>query len=264
MGTLYLVGMGLCDENDMTRRAISLAASCGEVFMEEYTSRLVCIDPMAISKALGRPITVLDHEKVKDGSVILDAASDDEVALLCGGDPGFATTYAELIISAKEKGIEVRWIHAPSILPATAAITGLSPYKFGCIVTLEKPHADSIPMEPFEHMDKNNKLGLHTLILLEPYLECGEPQHLLIPQALDLLIKAQEQAGLSLINENTLMCGVARAGSIDPIAACGTMAELKEVDWGPPMHTLILPGALSKIETRGLVVLAGAQESSFE
>ena len=52
MGVLYLIGLGLWDENDMTRRAVSLAASCGNVFMEEYTSRLVGADPEAISKAI--------------------------------------------------------------------------------------------------------------------------------------------------------------------------------------------------------------------
>ena len=255
-----MVGMGLCDENDLTRRAISLAATCGDVFVEEHSIRLVDVNPKAISKALGRRVTVLDRKKIKNGTQILQAAQKGEAALLCGGDPGFAITHFELVIRAKKMGLDVRWIHAPTIFPATTALIGLSPYKFGRITVLTPHKGDMVSTTPLEQMAMNRRTGLHTLILLEPEISDGPPKHLLIPEALDMLERMEGKTGLSTLKEDTLMCGIARAGSIDPLVACGTMAQLRKVEWGGPLHTMVLPGKLDPIEVKGLVVLAGADE----
>ena len=260
MGTLYLVGMGLMDENDMTRRAISLAASCGEIFMEAYSARHVDADPKAISKALGRPVKALSRKEMKDGKVILVAAEAGEAALLCGGDPGFSTNHAELVIRAKRQGIEVRWIHAPSLFPAAAALTGLSPYRFGRTVGIVPRSGEPLSTKPLERMGKNLMNGYHTLILLEPDMEREPPEHLLIPRALKIIGEMEEKEGLEMIGEDTLLCGIARPGSIEPVAVTGTMSKLEAVNWGEPLHTLVLPGKLGPLEAEGLVVLTGAPE----
>ncbi len=260
MGVLYLIGLGLWDENDMTRRAVSLAASCGNVFMEEYTSRLVGADPEAISKAIGHPVTVIGRSAVEDGGIILEAARDGEAALLCGGDPAFATTHSELAIRAREVGTEVRWIHAPSIFSAASALSGLSPYKFGRTTTLIMPRGDYLPTSPLEVMARNREMGLHTLILLDLDREQEPPRYMLIPDALDVIEKLEEKTGLGVIKDDVCLTGIARAGSIDPVVRCGPMATLREVEWGGPLHTLLLPGELHFMEARGLVVLARADE----
>jgi len=51
--------------------------------------------------------------------------------------------------------------------------------------------------------------------------------------------------------------GIARAGSACPVVAAGTGADLKETDFGPPLHILVVPGDLHPVEREYLEIFAG-------
>jgi diphthine synthase len=54
-----------------------------------------------------------------------------------------------------------------------------------------------------------------------------------------------------------LYVGIARAGSVDPLVKAGTADTLKSVDFGPPLHILIVPAELHDIERSYLELFAG-------
>jgi diphthine synthase len=54
-----------------------------------------------------------------------------------------------------------------------------------------------------------------------------------------------------------LYVGIARAGSDDSVVRAGTAATLKPVDFGPPLHILIVPAELHDMERSYLEMFAG-------
>ena len=57
--------------------------------------------------------------------------------------------------------------------------------------------------------------------------------------------------------EDSIACVVARAGSYDPIVMSNTVDYLRNRDFGPPLHTLVIPGNLHFMEIESLVKIAG-------
>ena len=54
-----------------------------------------------------------------------------------------------------------------------------------------------------------------------------------------------------------LYVGIARAGSDNPLVRAGTADTLKSVDFGPPLHILIVPAELHEMERSYLEMFAG-------
>ena len=50
------------------------------------------------------------------------------------------------------------------------------------------------------------------------------------------------------LDENTTCIAVARIGSEDQKLIATSLLKLKDVDMGPPLHSLIIPSALHHIE----------------
>jgi diphthine synthase len=102
---------------------------------------------------------------------------------------------------------------------------------------------------------ENKERGLHTLVLLDIDREKG--RYMTIGEGIDILLKMEEKTKYNLINEDTLICGVARAGSNNPVVRAGTLRIIKNIDFGPPLHTIVIPGNLHFVEERALEVFAG-------
>jgi diphthine synthase len=54
-----------------------------------------------------------------------------------------------------------------------------------------------------------------------------------------------------------LYVGIARAGSDDSVVRAGTAEALKLIDFGPPLHILIVPAELHDMERLYLEMFAG-------
>jgi diphthine synthase len=61
-----------------------------------------------------------------------------------------------------------------------------------------------------------------------------------------------------LITKKTLACVIARAGSPEPYLRADHVENLLNLDFGDPLHTLVIPGELHFKEAEALVKLAGA------
>jgi hypothetical protein len=132
---LYLIGLGLYDERDITLRGLDAVRGCARVYLEAYTSILLC-DKAKLEALYGKDVVVADREMVEnEADVILEGAESADVAFLVVGDPFGATTHTDLQLRARERGIEVRVIHNASVMNAVGAC-GLQLYRFGEAVSI--------------------------------------------------------------------------------------------------------------------------------
>ena len=127
---LYLIGLGLGDETDITVRGLNAVKRCKRVFLEMYTS-ILGVDTAKLESFYGKKIEVADRDCVESRSdMMMEDALDDDVAVLVVGDPFGATTHTDFYLRAVAKGIKVRVIHNASIMNAVGCC-GLHLYHFG-------------------------------------------------------------------------------------------------------------------------------------
>ncbi|MFP4118707.1 MAG: diphthine synthase [Candidatus Woesearchaeota archaeon] len=262
---LYLIGIGLYDHKDVSVRGLEIIKSCDTVYLEHYTSILACsLEEM--EDFYGRKVHLATRDLVEKEAEekLIQPAKDKDVALLVVGDPFGATTHTDILLRATEAGVEVGTVFNASVLNAVG-VTGLELYKFGKTTSIVYPDSDWLPHTPYDVIKMNCEHGLHTLCLLdikvaEPSMEdlrkgSGSPQpsrFMTVAEGLEVLRRIEKERGENIISQDTLVVGVARLGHPDMKIAAGTLQELKEVDFGGPLHSLIVPGKLHHIEEDAL------------
>lgn len=256
MGELIFIGLGLHDGEDISVKGLKAVRAVDEVFAEFYTARLTGTDLKTLEKTFGRKFKVLTRQEVEDGSVILEAAKKRTVALLCVGDPMSATTHVDLRLRAHRSGIKTTIIHGASILTGAASLLGLQHYKFGRTVTIVFPKKNFSPDSHYDQILLNQKAGLHTLVLLD--IDAEKDRLMSANEAMEILEDIEKRKKLGVIKEDTIICVVGRAGSEGPMVKCGLFKDMKKEDFGPPHHSIVIPGNLHFMEAEALVCLAGA------
>lgn len=247
------MGLGLYDEKDVTLKGIEAIKNADVVYGEFYTSRLTGTHPEKLAQILDREITILPREEVEDGRKILADAEKRNVVLLVGGDPMVATTHVSLAIEARKRGIDVKIIHGQSIMSAVCGLTGLHSYKFGRSATIPFPYGDSVSLTPYEVIKMNKKVNAHTML----YLDIKE-EPMRISAAVRILEKMEEKVEEGLLDD-MVGVGIARAGSMNPSVKCDYVRNLKDYDFGPPMHVMVvLADKLHFMEAEALRILAEA------
>ncbi|TFY78475.1 hypothetical protein EWM64_g5535 [Hericium alpestre] len=232
----YIIGLGLCDEKDITVRGLE----------EEF---------------YGKELILADRDMVEtESDDILRNADKEDVSLLVVGDPFGATTHTDIILRARALKIPTRVIHNASIMNAVGAC-GLQLYNFGQTVSLVFFTDTWKPDSFYDRIKENADLGMHTLVLLdikvkeqsEENLARGRkiyepPRYMSIPQAVSQLIEIEEQRQTGILSpETTLAIAVSRVGGGEgnERIVCGTLAELSTQPnqvFGQPLHSLVIVG----------------------
>lgn len=254
-GTLTFIGLGLYDDEGLSIKGMKEIRASDEVFAEAYTSMLVAGALDRLESRAGRKIQLLDRERIEEGSAVLEACKDKRVALLVVGDPMGATTHIDLRLRAAKLGIETSIVHGASVLTAVPGILGLQHYKFGRTTTLPFPQEGYSPTSPYEVVAENLLRGLHTLVLLD--IDADGSRYMTANEGLHSLLDMERRVAKRAINQQTLVCVVARAGSPDCLARAGSISDMISSDFGPPLHTIVIPGKLHFMEEEALEVLAG-------
>ncbi|XP_023547198.1 probable diphthine methyl ester synthase [Cucurbita pepo subsp. pepo] len=262
---LFIIGLGLGDEKDITLRGLECVRKCEKVYMEAYTSLLsfgLASDGISsLEKLYGKTITVADREMVEEkADQILSEARTSDVAFLVVGDAFGATTHSDLVVRAKSLGIEVRVVYNASVMNAIG-ICGLQLYRYGETVSIPFFTETWKPSSFYEKIQKNRGLGLHTLCLLdirvkEPSLESlcrgrkeyEPPRFMSINTAIEQLLEVEQMEGQSVYNDDTLCVGFARLGSESQMIVAGTMKQLRSIDFGSPLHCLVIVGKTHPVE----------------
>ncbi len=243
---LFLIGIGLGDADDITLKGLELLKQADKVYLESYTSVLNC--PVAeLEKVIGKTIEPANREVVekKAEATILQAAKDGDAALLVIGDPLVATTHIDLIERAKKANIPVKVVHNASIISAIGA-TGLQVYKFGKTTSIPFAQKDYAPETPYLAIEENQKIGAHTLLLLD--LKPEENKFMTINDAIDYLLKIELKLNKKVFTRDTLCVGCARIGAKDQLIKAGAAKDLQNIDFGKPVHCLVIPGNLHFME----------------
>ena len=264
---LYLIGLGLCNEKDITIRGLECIKQSDFIYMEYYTS-ILGIDSSKLEEYYGKKIILADREMIEIGfdKEILEKAKTNKVALLVVGDPFSATTHIDLYLRCINEGVKVEVINNASILNSIG-ITGLSLYRFGETVSIPFFTEKWRPYSFYDKICNNYKNDLHTLVLLdikvkeisEENLAKGKkiyekPRFMTVNQALEQLLEASEKSEVimenkGLINENNLCYGVARIGSDSQIIYAGKIKDVIKKDFGKPLHSIVICAkTLSSIE----------------
>lgn len=243
--TLYLIGIGLATEKDITVRGLEIVKKCDVVYIENYTSLLQC-SLQDLKKFYGKEIIQAPRELAEQGADhIIEEAKDKNIAFLVIGDPFSATTHVEFLKQARYLGVQVEVVHNASILTAVG-ITGLQLYKFGKTTSIpfleDNPNLET----PYNVIAENRKNDLHTLCLLD--IKADQNKFMTVSQALEILKYIENRKGERLINDNLLVVGCARLGSKDFVVKAGKISEIKNIDFGKQPHCLIIPGKMHFIE----------------
>jgi diphthine synthase len=247
---LTFIGLGLFDKTDVSDKGLRLIRSADRVFLECYTSRLGGTTLEELETFYKKPVTPLFRDDVEQHpDELLAEAGQKDVVFLCAGDPMVSTTHADLRMRAAARGIKTAIVHAASISSAVCGLSGLQNYRFGKSCSLPFPQKNWFPTTPLDVILQNLSLRLHTLV----FLDIQEERYMTVPEAVGLL----EQMAGQRKAEIPLYVGIARAGSGEPVVRAGTADAIRAVDFGPPLHILIIPAELHDMEREYLEVFAG-------
>ncbi|KAE8610868.1 hypothetical protein XENTR_v10012266 [Xenopus tropicalis] len=276
---LYLIGLGLGDEKDVTVKGLEVIRSCARVYLEAYTS-ILTVRKETLEEFYGRELILADRETVEqEADEILRDAAVSDVALLVVGDPFGATTHSDLILRAAKAGIQHHVIHNASILTAVGCC-GLQLYNFGETVSIVFWTDTWKPESFYDKIRRNRLSGMHTLCLLDIKVKeqsienlmkgnkaFEPPRYMTVNQAVDQLLEIvqnRRELGEELaLTENTICAGLARVGASDQKISAGTLQQLSSVDFGGPLHSLVISGCMHPLELDMLKLFA-VEQSTFE
>ncbi|KAK5692198.1 diphthine synthase [Elasticomyces elasticus] len=253
---LYIIGLGLADERDVSVKGLEIIRKAERVYLEAYTAVLL-VDQKQLESYYGRSVIIADREMVESHSDdILADAHEKDVAFLVVGDPFSATTHTDLALRCRqhEPSITTRTLPNASILTAVGA-TGLSLYNFGQTVSMVFFTESWKPSSFYDRVAENAGLGLHTLVLLdikvkEPDLKAmargkiiyEPPRFMTVAQCASQMLEVEEERQQGVCGKERLAVGVARLGSEGEKIVAGTLEDLASADLGPPLHSLVLCG----------------------
>ncbi|KAF7721174.1 diphthine synthase [Apophysomyces ossiformis] len=252
---LYVIGLGLSDETDITVKGLEAVKKSERVYLEAYTS-ILTVGKEKLEEYYGKPVIVADREMVEsDSDSILANADTIDVSFLVVGDPYGATTHTDLVIRAREMGIPVQVVHNASIMNAVGAC-GLQLYNFGQTISIVFFTDTWRPDSFYDRIKENMDLGLHTLCLLDikvkeqsiENLARGRkiyepPRYMTVNQAVEQLLEIEENREQGICTPESLAIGCARIGTATQKIVAGSLSQLLDVDFGGPLHSLVLVGS---------------------
>jgi len=233
---LYLIGLGLWDERDITVKGLEIAKKCDKVYLEEYTSVLKGSSKEKIGELVGKDVVGLSREDVEQNLDWLKDAKKKDVALLVGGDPMVATTHTDLLMRAWDEKIETEVIHNASIFSAVAEC-GLQIYKFGKTATVTYWEKNFKPTSFYGVVKDNTKKGLHTLLLLD----IKKNRHMTPAEAISILTEIDP----GFAKREIIV--MSRVGG-DMGLSFGKAKVLADSGHGTGLHVIIVPGEMHVME----------------
>ncbi|HLY76582.1 MAG TPA: diphthine synthase [Thermoplasmata archaeon] len=240
MGRIAFIGLGLGDDRDLSPRAREQLRQCDVIFSEGYTSVVAPGSLERLSRELGRPVVTLPRDQVEAETPILEALQRHErVAFLVVGDPFAATTHVALRLAAEAAGHSWSYLPNASVLTAAPSFLGLQHYRFGRTVSLPFSAPGFAPRSPLEGIAQNRAQDLHSLVLLD--LRPEEGRFMTANDALRWLTERDLGSTPPVLPADLAVAVVARVGTDSARAWYGPRARLEPVDFGPPLHALVIP-----------------------
>jgi len=241
---LYIIGTGLNDYKDLSLRSVEILKSADKVYQECYTC--IQLDGFGdLESIIGKSVILADRKLVEETNQIVDEAREMNVVFLVAGTPFFATTHADIYLRAKERGVETAVIHNTSILNVKGCY-GLYSYNFGRTVSIPYFTEKVKPISFYDNICNNHANNLHTLCLLD--IKTDESRYMTVNEALEQILYAEEQTGRGVLRRDTKVFAVCRFATAEEYVCYETVDRLLKMDFGKPLHSLIIPAKLCSIE----------------
>ncbi|EIT78747.1 diphthine [Aspergillus oryzae 100-8] len=215
---LYLVGLGLADETDITVKGLEVVKRAERVYLEAYTS-----------------ILLVNKEKLVTEAMRFSLEQIKQMCQLCAIAMGGVIPNASIM-----SGI---------------GCTGLQLYNFGQTVSMVFFTENWKPSSYYDKIKENISLGLHTLVLLDIKVKeqsyenmargrliYEPPRYMTVAQCASQMLETEEERKEGVYGPDSLAVGAARVGAPDQKLVVGTLKELAEVEMGAPLHSLVLLG----------------------
>ena len=250
---LYIVGIGLSPKH-ITQEALETLRACEKIYLVTYTSKYSDADTKDLEELVGKTVQVLTRTQTENefGS-ILNEARKPKIGLAVFGNPLNATTHIQMLLDAKEAQVKAKVIAGISIFEFVA-FTGLDRYKFGRTTTVVFQEEDYEPESFYDAILENKKIGLHTMCLLD--IKSDEGRLMGIGHAISILERIEERREQNVLSESVLV-GIAGAGSEGQQIRAGTAEQLKSHDFSVYPQSLIVCGKLNEKEIEALRSLSG-------
>ncbi|MDD5012536.1 MAG: diphthine synthase [Candidatus Nanoarchaeia archaeon] len=229
---IYLIGLGL-NEKGISVEGIGALKKCKKIYLENYTVDFP-YSFETLEKIIGKKIISADRDFVEDMKVLLNEAKEKNVALLIYGSPLTATTHISLIEEARRRNIKYEIIYGASVFDAIAE-TGLQIYKFGKITSMPKWQESFKPTSFVKIVKENQKVGAHSLILVDINLD--------LKNAIRELEESAKKERLKL--GDIIICS--RLGTKDKKIFYGGFNKMRSIEMKKP-YCIIIPGKLHFIE----------------
>jgi diphthine synthase len=265
MPTFSLVGLGLGDHRDVTIRGLETIKAADVVYLECYTA--VLSDATKLEAQYGKPFIIADRDMVEAGDVLDPCRAGKNVAFLVVGDPFGATTHSDLIVRCNDENITIDVVHNASIINAVGCC-GLQLYRFGQVLSLCFWTETWRPTSWFDRLVANRREGVHTLLLLDIKVKevsdenlargrkIYEPARFMgIAEACMQVLEVEKDRQTGAFTETTMACGVARVGHHDQQVIFAPLGVLATVDFGLPLHSLVIAGDIHECETDHVLLL---------
>ena len=235
---LYLIGLGLSDEKDITVKGLEAVKKADKVYLDRYTSQLIGATIHDLEKFYGKDIIPADRNLVENEAekTILKDAKERNVAFLVVGDPMSATTHLDLKIRAGNLNIPVTVISNTSIMTAIG-IVGLDLYKYGRTTTI--PFDNKNIISPFNVLKDNQKNSLHTLFLLD--LDPSKNKFMTFNEGIQYVLDKG-------MKKSQLVIGCCQIGSEMPIIVAGEAEKVAKNAFGKFPQCLIIPAKMHFME----------------
>lgn len=235
---LYLVGLGLWDEKDLSLKGMEACVRADKVYAEFYTANWGG-SVKNLEKIIGKKITIIKRSDMEEKSdKLLKEAKDKDVVILVPGDPLVATTHIHMMIDARKKKIPIHVIHSSSVYTAIAEC-GLGIYGFGRTSTIVKPQKDYEPSSFYDAIGNNKKNGLHTLLLLDIDIS--------VKEGLEILTKIESSEKKKFVLTDTEIIAASKLGSDKQNIVFGKVKDLMKKRMDSPA-IIIIPGNIHFLE----------------
>ena len=257
---LSFVGLGISGFESIPIEGLETISNADVVYLEQFTSPISETDLEKIKNSTKGEFKLAKRWLVEDGNEILEISKEKNVVLLAYGDPYIATTHIELRARAIENKIQTNSIHASSSLTSMIGECGLHFYKIGRIATIMSEMKSLTT--PYYVIYKNLIEGNHTVLLLE-YNQ--DKNFFLDPKdALIGLLQTEQGQSRKVITESNYVIIASRIGFKDQAIVSGKISNLKEMDFGKPPHTIIIPGRLHFTESDALKLFGKCIDEPFD
>jgi hypothetical protein len=160
-----------------------------------------------------------------------------------------------LRLRALQLGIKVKVFYSSGVLNVVFGETGLHPYKLGRVITLVRSTPAALG-SVYSAAKETLGLGLHVLLLLE--YSHDEGFDLKPSEGLKMLREVESSYRLGVFPDDRLIIVASRLGWSSQSVVAGRLGDLREKDFGPPPHSILVPGSLHYTESEALAALTGS------